>query len=290
MTTRSPRGRWTRLVMFLVVVSVSLTGLVVAPSTASASSGIEGTLEQEFLAQLNAERAARGIAPMSSDGGLIGASRNWADSMAGRGGLVHSSDGRAEIIARGYGTGQITDAWMRSPSHRNLIVDPNLTVAGVGVQCDANGQMWAVVQFERADRSLGTLSSSSATPRITDPNSGHGCGSGVGTGSVERLYLAYFLRSADASGVNYWVGELQRGARLKTVSEAFAASSEFRQRYGNLSNADFVRLVYVNVLGRQPDASGLNYWTSMLNRGTPRGEVMIGFSESAEFMARTGIY
>ncbi len=290
MTNRFFGGRFTRLVLSLVVALVSLVGFTVAPTPASAASGNEGTLEQEFLAQLNAERSARGLSAMAMDGGLIGASRNWAGSMAGTGGLVHSSDGRAEIIARGYATGQITDAWMRSPSHRNLIVDPNLTVAGVGVRCDAGGQIWAVVQFTRADVTKGTLSSSSATPRVTDPKSGSGCGTPNHQPSVQRLYVAYFLRAADEAGVSYWVQEMSRGVRLEAVSEGFAVSGEFLRRYGNLSNRDFVKMVYVNVLGREPDQSGYAYWTGVLNRGMTRGEVMIGFSESAEFKARTGIY
>ncbi len=290
MTTTSLRGRLAPLVIAVLSIFGSMTALAVSASPASASTGGEGVLEQQFLAQLNAERAARGLPAMVSNGSLVGASRNWADSMAGTGGLVHSTDGRAEIIARGYRTGQITDAWMRSSSHRNLIVDPNLTVAGIGVRCDSSGQIWAVVQFTRADTSKGTLSSSSASPRVTSTEAGSSCGASAAQPAVERLYMAYFLRAADASGVGYWVGELNRGVRLESVSEAFAGSSEFVQRYGSLSNRDFVKLVYVNVLGREPDENGYSYWVGVLDRGTPRGEVMVGFSESSEFKVKTGIY
>ncbi|MEL7211003.1 MAG: DUF4214 domain-containing protein, partial [Actinomycetota bacterium] len=66
-----------------------------------------------------------------------------------------------------------------------------------------------------------------------------------------------------------------------------ATSAEFRQQYGALSNRAFVERIYQNVLGRAPDAQGLAHWTETLDGGAARGAVMIGFSESAEFVAAT---
>lgn len=283
----SLRRRCSLLVFGWLLCATLITG--VAAPVASASSG-ERSLEEQLLGQINAERKARQLPPLSIDVGLVGASQNWAASMATRVGLVHSRDGQAEIIARGSRTGQITDAWMRSTGHRNLIVDPNLNRAGVGVRCDATGQMWAVVQFTRADTSLGTLRSSAPSPVITPSINGSGCGSAVTEPSVQRLYMAYFARSSDRAGLDYWVGQMQRGTALVSVSDAFAGSSEFTSRYGALDHRNFVKLVYVNVLGREPDAAGYSYWVGLLNRGMPRGEVMIGFSESLEFRNRTGIH
>ncbi len=287
MTKLSFRVRFGLIAAFLVL-TTAVGGFSAGPAGAGST---EDALEAQLLAQINNERAARGIGAIAAEGGLANASQVWADTMAGRVGLVHSTDGRAEIIARGGLTGQITDAWMRSPSHRNLIVDPNLVVAGVGVRCDANGQIWAVVQFARADTRLGTLRSSASSPIATPATQGSGCG-GTTTNyspSVRRLYQAYFRRASDQGGLDYWVGQMIAGASLTAVSDNFAASSEFQSMYGRLGHRDFVRLVYVNVLGREPDAGGYDYWVGMLNRGTPRGEVMIGFSESAEFRVRTGI-
>ena len=113
----------------------------------------------------------------------------------------------------------------------------------------------------------------------------------IGTGddsrSVERLYLAYFLRAPDTAGLAYWTHEWSRGIPLPVISDAFAASAEFRNRYGALSNDDFVRLVYRNVLDRDPDDAGLRHWTTALFLGASRGQVMLGFSDSEEFK-RTG--
>lgn len=110
------------------------------------------------------------------------------------------------------------------------------------------------------------------------------------TGSVARLYLAYFLRQPDAGGLAFWVDRCNRRiSSLVDISDAFAGSPEFKLRYGALDNAAFVTLVYRNVLGRDPDQAGLQASIDFLGRGARRGEVMLGFSESPEFKAKTGI-
>jgi hypothetical protein len=39
------------------------------------------------------------------------------------------------------------------------------------------------------------------------------------------------------------------------------------------------------VLGRAPDAGGLAGWVGLLNGGMSRGQVLLGFSDSAEYQA-----
>lgn len=108
-------------------------------------------------------------------------------------------------------------------------------------------------------------------------------GSGDVRARMTRLYSAYFLRLPDFGGFTYWTGKLRAGTSLKKVSDTFAASSEFKNRYGSLSNTAFVTLVYSNVLHRSPDSGGLSYWVGKLNaKKISRGSVMLQFSESSE--------
>ncbi len=107
-------------------------------------------------------------------------------------------------------------------------------------------------------------------------------------GQVARLYNAYFDRDPDASGMNYWLGQRALGVSLETMSQTLAASTEFTAKYGNLSNADFVNLVYTEVIGRQADVEGFNYWLGRLNSGMSRGTMMVGFSEAPEYINQTG--
>ena len=131
------------------------------------------------------------------------------------------------------------------------------------------------------------------TPRITDGSYTAGelvsylRGSADNLNSVDpnvRLYRAYFLRIPDLAGLRYWINASRNGRALVDTSNFFALSPEFNARYGALGNADFVALVYLNVLGRTGDTNGMAFWTSQLDGGVrSRGDVMIGFSESPEY-------
>jgi hypothetical protein len=106
---------------------------------------------------------------------------------------------------------------------------------------------------------------------------------------VSRLYRAYFLRSPDVGGLDYWISQRRAGRSLYWISEAFARSSEFTTLYGSLSDPAFMDLVYRQVLEREPEPAGHAYWTEELRSGRKtRGMVMVGFSEAAEYRTRNG--
>ncbi len=271
----------------LVVLFAGVAALPAAPAGA-ASQRLESILEQQFILQLNQERAARGIGDLTVNADLTAASRRWSDQMGSSNTLYHSSDGRAEIVGYGYNSGQITRAFMNSAGHRHIIVDPNLAYAGAGVSC-VDDRLWITVQFLRRDTSKPILSSSSSSPVATSDSEGSSCGDSANIGNVRRLYAAYFRRESDTSGLNHWVSERDRGVALEAISAHFAGSQEFRSTYGDLTDRQFVSLVYQNVLGRQPDEAGYRYWLDRLATDLDRGGLMVGFSESPEFIRRTGI-
>jgi hypothetical protein len=100
--------------------------------------------------------------------------------------------------------------------------------------------------------------------------------------AVTRLYRAYFLRIPDHGGLTYWLQRRGQGVTLASISASFATSSEFRNRYGGLTDDQFVTLVYANVLGRQPDGAGRAHWVGQLAQGLSRGQLMANFSQSSE--------
>ncbi len=268
-----------------LVSSLALPNAAGASEPAPAAAGLIG----EFGAQLNAERAARGLNPVRFEDSLAGDAQVWSNALVRSQNLAHSPETNIEIVARGQRTGQITDAWMRSASHRHLIVDPNIGVAGIGVACDGNGDMWAVVQFRRVDQRLGTLRASAASPRVTPTQAGSTCSDQPVPNSVRRLYQAYFLREADAGGLAFWVESTYAGVTLATVSDQFANSPEFRDTYGSLSDQAFIDLVYRNVMGRSADSGGRSFWLTQMRNGASRGDVMLSFSDSPEFRTKTGL-
>lgn len=105
---------------------------------------------------------------------------------------------------------------------------------------------------------------------------------------VYRLYRATLDRAPDAGGQLAWTGRLLAGGiDLHQAAAGFVASAEFQARYGATTNAQFVTLLYDNVLDRSPDAGGLTNWVAALEAGRSRSQVVAGFSESAEFQDRT---
>jgi hypothetical protein len=106
-------------------------------------------------------------------------------------------------------------------------------------------------------------------------------------GQIGRLYRAYLSRRADQAGMDYWRNIRADGVSLEVVADSFALSREFIAAYGELSDARFVERLYLNVLGRLPDPNGYDYWVGMLAEGSSRGSVVLGFSESPEFIRAT---
>lgn len=107
-------------------------------------------------------------------------------------------------------------------------------------------------------------------------------------GQVYRIYQATLDRAPDTGGFEGWVDRLESGENsIVDIATGFVASREFQNVYGSLDNTGFVNLLYNNVLERSADGAGLAGWLQQLEDGTSRQQVVIGFSESAEFKART---
>ena len=100
---------------------------------------------------------------------------------------------------------------------------------------------------------------------------------------LARLYLAFFDRTADYEGLNYYIGERDGGQSLDEIAEEFAGSEEFALRYGTLDNAAFIDRIYRNVFDAPPDAMQRAHWIAQLEAGVSRGQLMLEFSESVAF-------
>jgi hypothetical protein len=110
-------------------------------------------------------------------------------------------------------------------------------------------------------------------------------------GQIFRLYSAAFSRPAEADGLGYWIWRMDSGTTLKQVAKEFMTGQpEFDALYGvNPTNESFVMQLYHNVLHRDPDADGFNYWVDVLARSgdktEARAQMLIGFSDSLENQA-----
>ncbi len=107
------------------------------------------------------------------------------------------------------------------------------------------------------------------------------------TAPTIRLYLGFFLRIPDYSGLDYWIRKVRAGTPLDAAASQFVAGSEFTRRYGELNNTAYVTQLYRNLFERQPDPSGLDYWKRRLDGGAKRGWVMRQLCESPEYQRKT---
>ena len=105
--------------------------------------------------------------------------------------------------------------------------------------------------------------------------------------SLIELYVAFFNRVPDADGLSYWIDQFNAGQSFSQIAQSFYnAAVQYSSLTGysaTMSNADFVTVVYKNVLGRStPDQDGLNYWTGALTDGTEtRGSLVATILASA---------
>ncbi len=100
--------------------------------------------------------------------------------------------------------------------------------------------------------------------------------------AVQALYVAYFGRAADFSGLANFQSQMttlnaptsftaleaayNSSAGIRSLVDSFGSSAESLALYGG-DNRAFVTGVYANVLNRTPDTEGLNFWAGAIDSG-----------------------
>jgi len=105
------------------------------------------------------------------------------------------------------------------------------------------------------------------------------------TAKVFRLYNAAFQRLPTSDEINFWIQKYRSDQdEGRDMASDFLNSSELAKTYGSdINDSTYVNTLYKNVLGREADKFGMNYWSGQLNSGAEtRYEVLLGFAESAE--------
>ena len=142
--------------------------------------------------------------------------------------------------------------------------------------------MWRVVTSTFAALTLFTTVAAAQQPCTTDANR-----------VVSEIYRHTLERNADP-GAQGWVRQLANGQmNVKETVRRVAKSQEYMQRFGQTEGGEgqpyerAVARLYRHVLGRQPDASGAQYWARMAQQ---RGfaAVVDGFIDSSEYSGNFG--
>lgn len=115
---------------------------------------------------------------------------------------------------------------------------------------------------------------------------------------VQRLYLGFFGRPADADGLTFWQQQFSNAnlplttvelsqnyttnTAIRGIVDAFANSQEAQDLTAG-SNAVFVNAVYLNLFGRSAEAAGLDFWAGLINsKVATRAQVLLSIGGVAQ--------
>jgi hypothetical protein len=84
---------------------------------------------------------------------------------------------------------------------------------------------------------------------------------------IQKLYVAYFSRPADPSGLAFWTTQMQTNPNFyQNISAAFSTSDEYKAAYAGMNNTQVVQTVYQHLFGRAGEDTGVSFWVDKLDR------------------------
>lgn len=99
---------------------------------------------------------------------------------------------------------------------------------------------------------------------------------------VMRMYTKALDRIGEDEGALYWTFLIENHCMsAEDVAKEFFNSPEFLNK--NLSDDEFIRVLYRTFMGREYDVEGLFYWRNQMRYGKTRNEVLEEFARSQEF-------
>jgi trimeric autotransporter adhesin len=90
---------------------------------------------------------------------------------------------------------------------------------------------------------------------------------GMWTEAVQKLYIAYFNRPADALGLILWEDQAAQAGNTTAISNVFSTSSEFTTLYAGKTSEQIVDTIYMNLFARHAESAAIPFWASKLNSG-----------------------
>ena len=103
---------------------------------------------------------------------------------------------------------------------------------------------------------------------------------------LAKLFLGPLQRDPDFATWSSMFAQMQGGVTRAQVLASIMSRPDYQSVYGKLTDLDFVTALYQNILGRAPEAAGLNFWLTVLKFGVPRSTVLDLFVTSPEYDPR----
>ncbi|MBL8582117.1 MAG: DUF4214 domain-containing protein [Rhizobiaceae bacterium] len=110
-----------------------------------------------------------------------------------------------------------------------------------------------------------------------------------------RIYAAAYGRTPDEAGLRFWTDVLdQRGEGPPEVDDKefvasfFLTADEFVSKYGaDPTNEEYINKLYQNVLHRDADQDGYDFWLGKIESGEGKDDMLIYFTDSGENLQNT---
>lgn len=108
---------------------------------------------------------------------------------------------------------------------------------------------------------------------------------------VDGYYRSTLGRAGDAAGVAHWTSVIRGGQTPAEVAADFYGSAEYHQLAGGTDEA-WIADLYDELLLREPEPGGVQYWVDQLAAGKSRHAVSLAFYQSLESRLTrvTGLY
>jgi len=164
-------SHYSRLVRCLLVAAALLVAM---PASAQTEPGFAERVEARVLALVNDFRLEKGLKPLERERRLDAAAESFGTFMGSTGKLEHDADGRtpaarvkqqgyvycviSENIAYEYSSRGLTadrlarnlvEGWRDSPTHRDNILDTEVTQTGLAIARSERGEYYAAQLFGR---------------------------------------------------------------------------------------------------------------------------------------------
>ena len=103
------------------------------------------------------------------------------------------------------------------------------------------------------------------------------------SGAIERLYFGALGSMPEVSFISATLEQMHSGTSLAQLAQTLVASTSFTNIYGQLSNTAYVDALYQHVLQRTAEPAAQQYWLGQLQTGMSRSDLLLSFTESAEY-------
>lgn len=84
---------------------------------------------------------------------------------------------------------------------------------------------------------------------------------------AQEMYVAYYGRPGDRSGLSYWESRTDTSSELNTLLSAFGESEEYTDRFGHFDSTALISNLYRQMFNRDPDPAGLEFYSNRLDSG-----------------------